>query len=151
LAFRACPTTKSKRSSLPVSVFSEWMSRRTLYPNLAHLLGLNVARLLRRRGERNITIESVRGALERTAREVDEPLDDRVNRAFEAGGEVQPRKRILEVLAHSSKARASGNRGHHSVRRTLRPSGQPGVPPRSSCLVCPPVMILSGSGTMPPS
>jgi hypothetical protein len=62
---------------------------------------LNVARLLRRRDESGVKEGIVEGALQRAAGEVEQTFEPRVRAAFEAGGKVQPRKRILEVMAYS--------------------------------------------------
>jgi hypothetical protein len=73
------------------------------FPYFAHLLGLNVARLARRRGETKVGRGSVDGALERAGKEVEQSFEVRVRSAFEAGGKVRPRRRILELMAYSPK------------------------------------------------
>jgi hypothetical protein len=64
-------------------------------------LGLNVARAARRSESKVITSELVEPALGRAAASVEQSFDNRMRRAFEAGGEVQPRRRILQILTRS--------------------------------------------------
>lgn len=71
------------------------------FPYFAHLLGLNAARVMRRRDESLVQEGIVEGALKRAAAEVEQTFEPRVRIAFEAGGDVRPRRRILEVMAYS--------------------------------------------------
>jgi hypothetical protein len=72
------------------------------FPYFAHLLGLNVARVLRRRKDPwEVDDAAVAASLQRAAQEVEEPFEARLHLAFEVTGNVQPRRRILEVMAHS--------------------------------------------------
>jgi hypothetical protein len=58
-------------------------------------------RTARRESISEIRVEHVDAALERTARSVEAAFDERIRLAFERGGEVQPRRRVLELLASS--------------------------------------------------
>lgn len=71
------------------------------FPFFAHLLGLHVARAARRTGNQMVTADLVEPALSRAAAAVQQSFEDRIRRAFEAGGDVQPRRRILKILADS--------------------------------------------------
>lgn len=71
------------------------------FPYFAHILGLHVARTARRAGERMVDSSMVELALRRSVNEVDKSYATRVRRAYEAGGEVQPRRRILQLLSRS--------------------------------------------------
>ncbi|ROS32184.1 hypothetical protein EDD35_7943 [Amycolatopsis thermoflava] len=73
------------------------------FPYFGHLLGLQVARAVRREGSIFAAESMVETALARAVRDVDKSYNDRTRRAFEAGGEVQPRRRILEILSMSDK------------------------------------------------
>lgn len=72
------------------------------FPFFAHTIGLNVSLAAREAGSRSILASHVAAGLLRTVNEVDETYRTRVSKAHEAGGSVQPRKRILELLAKSS-------------------------------------------------
>lgn len=71
------------------------------FPYFAHLLGLNLARWARRASSETIKMADLAPALRRAVQEVDASFDDRIAKAFEAGGEVQPRKNVLNILARS--------------------------------------------------
>lgn len=71
------------------------------FPFFAHSLGLNVARAARHEGSRFIDRSVFAAGLVRCVREVDATYTDRVLRGEEAGGGVQPRKKILALLAGS--------------------------------------------------
>jgi hypothetical protein len=71
------------------------------FPYFAHLLGLGVSRLARRRNDDVVDTDAVTAALAQSARDVSASFPGRVNRAFEAGGNVQPRRRILHTLSLS--------------------------------------------------
>jgi hypothetical protein len=71
------------------------------FPFFAHLLGLHFARGARRTGDTYVTEGLLDPALSRAAAAVEQSYEDRIRRAFEAGGEVQPRRRILRILADS--------------------------------------------------
>lgn len=72
------------------------------FPYFAHLLGLELARAARRAGVEEVEGSTVELALRRAAKAVSSSYADRLRRAYEAGGDVQPRKRILRLLAKSS-------------------------------------------------
>ncbi len=71
------------------------------FPYFAHLLGLAVARDADRRGETWVTKTVIEAALARVAKEVGASFPERVKLAFEAGGHVQPRRRILRTMCLS--------------------------------------------------
>jgi hypothetical protein len=71
------------------------------FPFFAHLLGLQLARAARRDNTTKVSVGLVEPALGRAAAAVQESFEDRISRAFEAGGDVQPRRRILRILANS--------------------------------------------------
>jgi hypothetical protein len=73
------------------------------FPYFAHLLGLNVARQVQREGSAFVQGGHVDAALARAARDVSASFAPRIRRAFEAGGEVRPRKRILHTLSLSGR------------------------------------------------
>lgn len=73
------------------------------FPFFAHLLGLNVARHARRAKAGLVDKDMITQALARAARDVDQSYESRLRMAFEAKGDVQPRKRILRVLSTSPK------------------------------------------------
>lgn len=71
------------------------------FPFFAHLLGLHVARAARRREAESIDEELVEASLQQVVQGVHESFHERTKRAFEAGGDVQPRRRIMEMLSES--------------------------------------------------
>jgi Cdc6-like AAA superfamily ATPase len=71
------------------------------FPFFAHLLGLHVARAARRDKSKTVTAELIEPALARAASSVERSFEERTKRAFEAGGDVQPRRRILQILTDS--------------------------------------------------
>ncbi|MFE5835819.1 AAA family ATPase [Arthrobacter sp. NPDC056493] len=71
------------------------------FPYFAHLLGLEIARATRRAGEDTVTPVSLDVALKRAAKAVSSSYAERIRLAYEAGGDVQPRRRILGLLAKS--------------------------------------------------
>jgi hypothetical protein len=78
------------------------------FPYFAHLLGLAVSRQARRRGDDLIDKEAVTAALAQTVKDVSGSFPGRVKKAFEAGGKVQPRRRILQTLSLSENREWSG-------------------------------------------
>lgn len=72
------------------------------FPFFAHLLGLNVGRAARRDERDRVTKEIVARALLRSSNEVDETYANRVRLAQEVGGNVQPKRKILELMAESA-------------------------------------------------
>jgi Cdc6-like AAA superfamily ATPase len=70
------------------------------FPYFAHLLGQSVAKAARRADAAEIEMSMVEIALRDAAEQVAEGYESRVRRALEAGGDTQPRKRILELLAY---------------------------------------------------
>lgn len=79
------------------------------FPFFAHLLGLNIGRTARREDATTITGPMMARALARASNEVDATYSERVQMAEESGGEVQPRRRILELLAESSEREWTSN------------------------------------------
>ncbi|WP_236791847.1 AAA family ATPase [Amycolatopsis sp. GM8] len=73
------------------------------FPYFGHLLGLQVSRAARREGVDSVTVEMVETALQRAVKDVDRSYRERTRKAFEVGGQVQPRRRILEILSISDK------------------------------------------------
>ena len=71
------------------------------FPYFAHLLGLHLSRWARRQQDRRVDVEDVDRALKRAVDSVDRSYADRVQKAFEAGGDIQPRKSLLKLLAQS--------------------------------------------------
>ncbi|MEZ5210756.1 ATP-binding protein [Gordonia sp. PP30] len=71
------------------------------FPYFAHLLGLYLARESRRLKGVRIDESKVEPALKRAVKSVDQSFADRIERAFEVGGEIRPRKSILHLLAQS--------------------------------------------------
>lgn len=71
------------------------------FPYFAHLLGLEIARAARRAGEDTVAPETIDLALRRAAKAVSSSYAERIRLAYEAGGDVQPRRRILALLAKS--------------------------------------------------
>lgn len=90
---------------LNLTLTSDSMDRLVFYsdgfPFFAHLLGLNVSRHARRIPSAMITDDMIEQAVARAARDVDQSYEARVREAFEVRGDVQPRKRILRLLANS--------------------------------------------------
>jgi AAA domain len=72
------------------------------FPYFAHLLGLAVARHVLDRGDDLVDRDTVLSALARTAKSVEASFAERVTLAFERGGHVQPRRRILQALCLST-------------------------------------------------
>jgi hypothetical protein len=73
------------------------------FPYFAHLLGLAVARDAARSKERFVTRPMLDAALGRVAKDVEASFPKRVGLAFEVGGHVQPRKRILRTMCLSDR------------------------------------------------
>jgi Cdc6-like AAA superfamily ATPase len=71
------------------------------FPYFAHLLGLNVARAARRQAQTHIDANLVEAASKQAVRAVSTVFDAKIAKAVEAGGDVQPRRRILHILASS--------------------------------------------------
>ena len=70
------------------------------FPYFAHLVGQSVAKAARRADAAHISGEMVESALSDAAEQVEQNYSTRVRSALEAGGDVQPRRRILELLAY---------------------------------------------------
>lgn len=91
---------------LKLSVNEEEIKRMVFYsdgfPYFAHLLGLQTARAARRDSASAINESMIKQALIRASKAVSASYPERVRFAHEAGGEVQPRKRILRLLANSN-------------------------------------------------
>jgi hypothetical protein len=91
---------------LRLNIANDLMERLVFYsdgfPFFAHLLGLNVARHARRIPSAIVDEAMVEQAIARAARDVDQSYETRIRDAFEVRGDVQPRKRILHLLAKSS-------------------------------------------------
>jgi len=73
------------------------------FPYFAHMLGLAVARDARRKGANVVARHTLEAALAGVAKQVEASFPNRIAQAFERGGEVQPRKRILQTMCLSSK------------------------------------------------
>jgi hypothetical protein len=73
------------------------------FPYFAHMLGLNVARDARRKGETAISVPTLDAALANVAKQVEGSFPPRIAQAFERGGTVQPRKRILHTMCASNR------------------------------------------------
>lgn len=75
------------------------------FPYFAHLLGLNVARVARRgkRGEKVISVPTLDAALASVSKQVEGTFPERIGLAFERGGNVQPRRRILHTMCASNR------------------------------------------------
>lgn len=71
------------------------------FPYFAHLLGLNVSRTVLRSDSKHATVDDLTAALKRSATGVTTTYSERVRKAREAGGAVQPRRQIMEMLAAS--------------------------------------------------
>jgi AAA domain len=95
------------------------------FPYFAHLLGLNVARHARRYNEDVVDDERVEAALARAARDVSASFPVRIRNALEAGGRVQPRRRILHVLSLSD---GQEWLGAEVIEEYIRFYGDPGDP-----------------------
>ena len=73
------------------------------FPYFAHLLGLNVARDARKTEARAISVPTLEAALANVAKQVEGSFPTRIAQAFERGGTVQPRRRILHTMCASSR------------------------------------------------
>lgn len=71
------------------------------FPFFTHMIGLNISRAARRQQARRISPQHVAAGLLRTVNEVDDTYAARVRMAVERGGKVQPKRRVLELLAQS--------------------------------------------------
>lgn len=72
------------------------------FPYFAHLLGLHVARSVVKAEQKSVSATMLEPALERAAMAVSSTYEGRIRTAYEAGGDVQPRKQILRLLANSA-------------------------------------------------
>lgn len=72
------------------------------FPYFAHLIGLNVSRKARRSATGEISGGALNAALTEAAKSVAASYDVRIRRALEVGGDVQPRKQIMRILADST-------------------------------------------------
>ena len=73
------------------------------FPYFAHLLGLHLARWARRESSKTFSEDDVERALKRAVNSVDRSYADRLEKAFEAGGDIQPRKSLLRIFAESDR------------------------------------------------
>lgn len=89
--------------SVPDDVRSRLVFYSDGFPYFAHLLGLHVSRWARRNGVGEVSAIDAERALKRAISSVDQSYSDRVEKAFEAGGEVQPRKSLLRILSSSDR------------------------------------------------
>lgn len=87
--------------TLPDQLMNEFVFFSDGFPYFAHLLGLYVARAARRAGVSEIDRSMIDAALTRAASAVTTTHAERIRMAYEAGGEVQPRRQILAMLARS--------------------------------------------------
>lgn len=72
------------------------------FPFFAHLVGLYVSRAATRAKTQKVTGEQLNAALTEAAKSVSASYERRVRKAREVGGDVQPRKQIMRMLADSS-------------------------------------------------
>lgn len=79
------------------------------FPFFAHLLGLNIARTARRERTQVVDQSVIALAMNRCVAEVDESYAARVRLAEETGGTIQPRRRILQLLASSDERAWTSN------------------------------------------
>ncbi|MGY2076946.1 AAA family ATPase [Blastococcus sp. SYSU DS0828] len=73
------------------------------FPFFAHLLGLHLSRWARRQSDHVVSRADIDKALKRAISSVDRSYAQRVEKAFEAGGEIQPRKSLLKIFAQSDR------------------------------------------------
>lgn len=93
---------------LDVTVAPDVLERMVFYsdgfPYFAHLLGLHLSRWARRQEPyEGVRLDDIDKALKRAVNSVDQSYVERIEKAFEAGGEIQPRKSLLKILAHSDR------------------------------------------------
>jgi len=88
--------------SVEPEIFEQLVFYSDGFPYFAHLLGLHVARAVRRAKVGAVEATMVDAALDRAATAVTTTHAERIRVAYEAGGDVQPRRQILTLLANSS-------------------------------------------------
>ncbi len=92
---------------LEVEVSEDVLNRLVFYsdgfPYFAHLLGLHLARWARRQDPATVALDDIDKALKRAISSVDRSYAERVQKAFEAGGDIQPRKSLLRIFARSDR------------------------------------------------
>jgi hypothetical protein len=71
------------------------------FPYFAHLMGLQTSRAARRSKVDTVDKEMVRAAISREMKAAEQTFAAKVKDACEVGGDVQPRRRILSLLAAS--------------------------------------------------
>ena len=94
------------------------------FPYFAHLLGQSVAKSARRGRTAAVTMEMVTVALHDATENVDESYRSRTRQALEASGDVQPRKRLLELLAYDDTRLEDERRRDPAVRGERRAPGR---------------------------
>jgi GTPase SAR1 family protein len=72
------------------------------FPFFAHLVGLYVSRAAMRAKTQEVTGDALTAALTEAAKSVSVSYERRVRKAREVGGDVQPRKQIMRILAEST-------------------------------------------------
>ena len=72
------------------------------FPFFAHLVGLYVSRATTRAETHEVTGNELNAALTEAAKSVSASYERRVRQAIELGGQVQPRRQILRILAEST-------------------------------------------------
>lgn len=91
---------------LELDVHSNLMRQFTFYsdgfPFFAHLMGLYVSRAAIRAETQEINGSALNAALTEAAKSVSASYERRVQQACELGGEVQPRRQILRILAENT-------------------------------------------------
>lgn len=87
--------------ALPADVLDHLVFYSDGFPYFAHTLGLHLARAARAAQASTIDASMVDPALRNAALAVAGTYQQRIRRAYEAGGEVQPRKQIMRLLALS--------------------------------------------------
>ncbi|MCK9793304.1 ATP-binding protein [Isoptericola sp. 4D.3] len=73
------------------------------FPFFAHLLGLQLSRWARTQPDAVLVDADIDRGLKRAIKAVDRSYAEKVDRAVERGGDIQPRKTILRILANSDR------------------------------------------------
>jgi hypothetical protein len=73
------------------------------FPFFAHLLGLHLVRWAHRQEVESVVLADIERALSRAVQAVDRSYAEKVAKAFEAGGDIQPRRSLLKLLANSDR------------------------------------------------
>lgn len=73
------------------------------FPFFAHLLGLQLSRWARSQPEHALVREDIDRGLKRAIKAIDRSYAEKVELALERGGDIQPRRSILRLLAQSDR------------------------------------------------